>query len=84
MPKVEIYSTKTCPYCVKAKVLLDKKGVDYTEIDVTDDDQARMDLIAKAKGMRTVPQIFIDDQHIGGCDDLYELDKNGMLDTLLC
>lgn len=83
MAKVEIYSTKTCPYCVKAKVLLDKKGAAYTEIDVTNDDQARMDLIKKANGMRTVPQIFIDDAHIGGCDDLYDLDRNGKLDPLL-
>lgn len=83
MAKVEIYSTKTCPYCVKAKVLLDKKGAAYQEIDVTDDDEARMDLIKKANGMRTVPQIFIDDNHIGGCDDLYDLDKNGKLDPLL-
>ncbi len=83
MAKVEIYSTQTCPYCVKAKVLLDKKGAEYTEIDVTHDDQARMDLIKKANGMRTVPQIFIDDQHIGGCDDLYDLDKKGKLDPLL-
>ncbi len=83
MAKVEIYSTKTCPYCVKAKLLLDKKGVEYTEIDVTEDTQARMDLVAKANGMRTVPQIFIDDHHIGGCDDLYELEKNGKLDPLL-
>lgn len=83
MAKVEIYSTKTCPYCVKAKVLLDKKGAAYQEIDVTDDDEARMELIKKANGMRTVPQIFIDDNHIGGCDDLYDLDKNGKLDPLL-
>lgn len=83
MAKVEIYSTQTCPYCVKAKVLLDKKGAAYTEIDVTNDDQARMDLVARANGMRTVPQIFIDDRHIGGCDDLYELDKEGKLDPLL-
>lgn len=83
MAKVEIYSTKTCPYCVKAKVLLDKKGAAYQEIDVTDDDEARMDLIKKANGIRTVPQIFIDDNHIGGCDDLYDLDKNGKLDPLL-
>lgn len=83
MAKVEIYSTKTCPYCVKAKVLLDKKGAAYTEIDVTNDDQARMDLIKKANGIRTVPQIFIDDAHIGGCDDLYDLDRNGKLDPLL-
>lgn len=83
MPKVEIYSTDYCPYCVKAKNLFDRKKVDYQEIDVTNDDDARMALVKKANGLRTVPQIFINDKHIGGCDDLYALDQKGELDTLL-
>lgn len=83
MAKIEIYSSDRCPYCVKAKVLLDKKNAQYEEINVTDDEQARKDLLAKANGMRTVPQIFIDDKHIGGCDDLYALDQKGELDPLL-
>lgn len=83
MAKIEIYSSDHCPYCVKAKLLFDKKNVPYDEIDVTNDDQARKDLLVKANGMRTVPQIFIDDKHIGGCDDLYALDSKGELDSLL-
>ena len=83
MPEIEIYTTKTCPYCPKAKNLLDMKGAHYTEIDVTGDDAARMALVEKANGMRTVPQIFINGQHIGGCDDLYALDEKGGLDPLL-
>lgn len=83
MAKIEIYSSQRCPYCVKAKALLDKKGVSYREIDVTDDSVAWQQLVAKANGIRTVPQIFIDDAHIGGCDDLYELDRQGKLDSLL-
>lgn len=83
MKKIEVYSTDHCPYCVKAKALLDRKGFSYTEINVTGDDDARVALVQKAKGMRTVPQIFIDDRHIGGCDDLYQLDSSGELDSLV-
>lgn len=83
MKNVEIYSTDTCPYCVKAKHLLDRKNIKYQEINVTGDDEARMNLVKKANGLRTVPQIFIDDQHIGGCDDLYKLEQEGKLDQLL-
>ena len=81
--KIEVYSSNYCPYCVKAKALLERKGVDFEEIDVTNDDEARMALVKKANGLRTVPQIFIDDKHIGGCDDLYALDSKGELDKLL-
>ncbi len=79
---VIIYTTKTCPYCVKAKMLLDKKGAKYSEIDASDS-KIRENLIQKAGGMRTVPQIFINNKHIGGCDNLYELDSKGELDKLL-
>ncbi|PID99803.1 MAG: glutaredoxin 3 [Acidobacteria bacterium] len=83
MAKIELYSSTRCPYCVKAKALLDEKGVSYQLIDITDDDEARKDLVAKANGLRTVPQIFIDERHIGGCDDLYALERAGELDALL-
>ncbi len=83
MKKVTVYSSTRCPYCVKAKWLLDSKNVQYEEIDITDDDEARLKLIEKSNGMRTVPQIFIDEIHVGGCDDLYELENKGKLDTML-
>ena len=70
MNKAIVYSTATCPYCVRAKQLLDAKGIAYTEIRV-DLDDAERDKMIKLTGRRTVPQIFLDDQHIGGCDDLY-------------
>lgn len=83
MANVEIYTTKVCPYCVKAKRLLDAKDVDFVEHDVTGDDAAREALLKKSNGMRTVPQIFINGKHIGGCDNLYELEEKGELDALL-
>lgn len=83
MPKVEVYSTTYCPYCVRAKQLLDAKDVDYTEIDVTGDDAARVALVEKSGGRRTVPQIFINDQAIGGYDDLRALEESGKLDAML-
>jgi glutaredoxin 3 len=83
MAKVEVYSTNYCPYCVRAKQLLDAKDVDYTEIDVTGDDAARIDLVEKSGGRRTVPQIFINGQSIGGYDDLRALEESGELDGML-
>ena len=83
MAKVEVYTTDYCPYCVRAKQLLDVKGVDYTEIDVSGDDDARIKLVEKAQGRRTVPQIFINDQPIGGFDDMRALEESGKLDALL-
>jgi glutaredoxin 3 len=84
MPKVTIYTTPVCPYCVRAKALLKQKGVsDYTEIDVSQDDQLREEMTKKSGGRRTVPQIFIGDVHVGGSDDLYALDQEGKLDALL-
>ncbi|PIE56623.1 MAG: glutaredoxin 3 [Desulfobulbus propionicus] len=81
MVNIEVYTTSRCPYCIRAKKLLDSKGVTYHEIDVTDD--GRADLVERAGGLRTVPQVFINGKHLGGCDDLYELDKSGELDLLL-
>lgn len=83
MAKVEIYTTKVCPYCVRAKNLLNAKDVDFTEHDLTGDDAGREALLKRSNGMRTVPQIFINDRHIGGCDNLYELEDKGELDALL-
>jgi glutaredoxin 3 len=82
MSKVVVYSTLLCPYCHRAKALLRKKGVHFTEIDVGMDRDKREEMEARAH-RHTVPQIFVDDQHIGGCDDLHELDAQGKLDTLL-
>ncbi len=83
MTDVTIYTTMICPYCYRAKQLLQKKGVDYTEIDVSMDAAKRAEMTEKAGGRRTVPQIFIGGSHVGGCDDLYALDQAGKLDTLL-
>ncbi len=83
MATIQIYTTQTCPYCVRAKNLLNKKDADFTEIDVTGDDAARESLLKKSNGMRTVPQIFINDKHIGGYDNLAELEQKGELDALL-
>ena len=83
MKPVEIYTTPICPYCMMAKRLLDQKGVDYTEINVMGDDQAKRVMIERAHGQRTVPQIFIGETHVGGSDDLHALEYDGKLDTLL-
>ena len=83
MKQVEIYTTPTCPYCVAAKQLLRKKGVKYDEIDVSRHPDLRMAMTRRAMGSRTVPQIFIGGQHVGGCDDLHALDHAGGLDLML-
>lgn len=83
MAKVEIYSTTVCPFCVRAKMLLDKKKAAYEEINLTTDPGRREEMLSRSNGMRTVPQIFINGKHIGGCDDLYELDMDDGLDPLL-
>jgi glutaredoxin 3 len=83
MPKVTIYSTPICPYCVRAKALLRKKGVSIEEVDVFMNSDARAEMEKKSGGRYTVPQIFIGERHVGGCDDLYALDRAGELDTLL-
>ncbi len=83
MPAITIYTTTYCPYCVRAKDLLKRKGfANFTEINV-EDDAERAKMIDRAGGKRTVPQIFIGSTHVGGCDDLYALDKAGKLDPLL-
>lgn len=82
MAKVTVYTTKICPYCVRAKMLLQRKGVAYDEIDVSQDQEMRLKLVALTR-QRTVPQIFINDRHIGGCDELYALERQGALDPLL-
>lgn len=82
MAKVEIYYWTTCPYCNRARALLDSKGVKYEGYDITDDEAAREKMVERTGGSRTVPQIFIDGKHIGGCDDIHALDKQGELDKL--
>lgn len=83
MSKVTIYTTMTCPYCHMAKDLLRKKGVAYDEIDVNSAPGLRAEMRDKAGGRNTVPQIWIGERHVGGCDDLYALDRAGGLDPLL-
>ena len=83
MAKVEIYYWTTCPYCMRARALLESKGVDYIGYDITGDDEGRQKMIERTGGPKSVPQIFIDDKYIGGCDDLHALDGKGELDTLL-
>lgn len=83
MKPVRIYTTPICPYCVRAKALLEKKGIAAEEIDVFMDADARKDMEQRSGGARTVPQIFIGDTHVGGCDDLYALEREGRLDSLL-
>lgn len=81
--KVEIYTWKSCPFCLRAKDLLNKKGVEFIEYSVDGDEEARAKMAERANGRRSVPQIFINEQHIGGCEDLYELNASGKLDELL-
>lgn len=83
MAKIEIYTKAFCPYCHRAKALLDSKGVEYEEIDITMGGPRRPEMIQRANGRTTVPQIFIDGKHIGGSDDLAALDHQGGLDPLL-
>ncbi len=82
-PKIEIYTTPFCPYCARAKNLLGKKGVSFEETDVSMDTGLRAKMTERAGGSHTVPQIFIDGAHIGGCDDIHALDAKGGLDRLL-
>lgn len=83
MAKIEIYTKAFCPYCTRAKRLLDEKGVAYDEHDITMGGPKRQEMIQRAQGRSTVPQIFIGDRHIGGSDDLAELEREGQLDPLL-
>lgn len=83
MAKVEIYYWTTCPYCTRARALLDSKGVKYTGYDITGDEKARAKMVERTGGPKSVPQIFINNKHVGGCDDIHALDKKGQLDGLL-
>ena len=83
MSPVEIYTTRHCPYCNAAKALLKKKGVDFNEVDVGRDWERREEMIQRANGRTTVPQIFVGTVHIGGCDELHDLERVGKLDPIL-
>ena len=83
MPVVEIYTKAFCPYCWRAKALLEKKGIELREISVDFGGSDKQTMVQRARGRTTVPQIFIDDRHVGGCDDLMALDRAGKLDDLL-
>jgi glutaredoxin 3 len=83
MAHVEIYSTLFCPYCSRAKSLLERKGVAFINIDVIEDPSKRDEMVERARGRTSVPQIFIDGEHIGGCDELHALDRAGKLDAKL-
>ncbi|MEM6680203.1 MAG: glutaredoxin 3 [Pseudomonadota bacterium] len=80
---VEIYTTPICPFCMMAKRLLTEKNIAFTEINVMGDSAAKAEMMQRANGRHTVPQIFVGDTHVGGCDDLYELDGRGKLDPLV-
>ena len=82
MPKIEIYTKQLCPYCVRAKALLQKKGAAYVEIDVEGNDDLRV-WLAEASGQKTVPQIFVDGRPLGGFSDIDALDRQGKLDPIL-
>lgn len=82
-PNVEIYTWSSCPFCIRAKALLDKKGVNFTEYCIDGDEAARAKMAQRSNGRRSLPQIFINDQHLGGCDDMYALEAQGKLDPLL-
>jgi glutaredoxin 3 len=83
MAQVEIYTTMFCPYCSRARALLEHKGVTFTEIDIMEEPGRRDEMIRRAGGRTSVPQIFINDEHIGGCDDMVALDRTGGLDPKL-
>ena len=81
--QVEIYTWQTCPFCIRAKMLLSWKGVKFTEYKIDGNETERSKMAERANGRKTLPQIFINNQHIGGCDDIYNLDSQGKLDQLL-
>lgn len=82
-PDIVMYSTGWCPYCVRARSLLERKGLPFREVKIDEDPAERDAMLARSGGRRTVPQIFIGDHHVGGFDDLYALDKAGKLDELI-
>ena len=79
MANIEVYSGGFCPYCVRAKSLLKQRGLEFTEYDVQGDPDKRIEMLERSKGARTIPQIFINDRHVGGCDELYALDRKDEL-----
>ncbi|MBW4571679.1 glutaredoxin 3 [Hassallia byssoidea VB512170] len=81
--KVEIYTWRTCPFCIRAKSLLARKGVEFVEYSIDGDEAARDKMAQRANGRRSVPQIFINDRHVGGCDDIHAIEAQGKLDELL-
>ena len=83
MANIEIYTSPFCGFCYRAKSLLNDKGVDYMEVDIISQPKRHSEMIERAGGLQTVPQIFIDNQHIGGCDELYELEAKDKLDSIL-
>jgi len=83
MPKIEIYTWTFCPYCIRAKALLDQKKVAYTEYAIDGDEEARDAMSRRTGGRRSLPQIFIDGRHVGGCAELYALEHAGALDDML-
>jgi len=83
MAKIEIYSGPFCPYCVRAKALLSRRQLPFVEYDVQADPSRREEMLDRAAGARTIPQIFINDRHVGGCDELYTLDRRGELERWL-
>lgn len=83
MQPVTLYTTPICPYCVAAKRLLDSKGAEYTDIDVMANPDLRAEMMQRANGRHTVPQIFVGETHVGGCDELHQLERAGKLDPLL-
>jgi glutaredoxin 3 len=83
MAEVELYTTRFCPYCSRARALLQRKGAGFVEIDINDEPERRGEMVRRAGGRSTVPQIFIDGEHIGGCDELVALDRAGGLDPKL-
>ncbi len=83
MSKIEIYTWQYCPFCIKAKTLLNQKNIKFTEYKIDGDEAARNEMSIRANGRRSLPQIFINNEGIGGCDDLYQLEKENKLDNLL-
>ena len=81
--KIEIYTKSTCPYCYKAKDLLAKKNLEFTEFDLLDNPELRAEMIKRSGGLSTVPQIFINDKYLSDCDGLYSLEQNGTLDSII-
>jgi glutaredoxin 3 len=83
MAKIEVYSGDYCPYCMRAKALLKQRELEFVEYNVQSEPEKRVEMVERAPGARSIPQIFINDRHVGGCDELYALDKKGELNSWL-